>query len=429
MESSAFLECESLTEVRLMEGLQTIGENAFEKCVALQTLEIPSTVVVLGRFAFNRCGSLVDVHLSKTGLVVLERSIFRKCTSLRGISLPPSIETIQYGVFSGCSSLVSVEFLRDSPVEICSFSFKSCKSLANVSVHWYSSMGEDSFLGCKRLEQQQGSAMTGRVVSSRFQEYPVHKKCLNASVTTVNSLRQNVQRSKVEDTSQHHNYHNFIDSFGMTPFHVLLSSATPRPDLLEVLLEEYPPAVLGIKDGRGKRAMDYLISSFTTESKIMMKATLDAWTLNRYFVLSNPLARNDMSRRIADVIFVWSGHEKDGLLRDLFTTQEGYESAENMSLLEMWLWKMALESFESTENQGHVDRSACRFLCGASFVIPVVIGFLGEEVEDSHSSYSTENDSNSSSSNDDGSSDEDYRDDDWSDYEDYNFYQDDWDDY
>jgi len=85
---------------------------------------------------------------------------------------------------------------------------------------------------------------------------------------------------------------------------------------------------------------------------------------------------------------------------------------------------MALVSFESTDDpQGHVDRSACRFLCGASFVIPVVIGFRGEDVEDSYSYYSADSDDSSLSRND-GGFDEDYG------YDDYDSDQeDDWNDY
>ncbi|CAJ1931419.1 unnamed protein product [Cylindrotheca closterium] len=405
IESSSFKKCFSLEKVSLKEGLRRVGYSAFEDCTALHGIEIPSTVVAIGHCCFRKCKSLSDVKLSPR-LLTLEDSVFKSCMRLRAISLPQSIETIGYATFWGCSGLVSVEFPYQRAMSISLDSFGNCRSLANISIPSQSTDG--SFFGCDRLEEQRGAAEIGHLTTLRWQEHPVHRKCLYASVTTVEELREEAEYSKVEDTSQQHGYSNLVDSFGMTPLHVLLSSATPRLDLLKVLLDAYPSAVIGMKDSRGKRALDYLVSSCTTQSKNLMKVTIEAWTLNRSFVRANEVARNDMTSRIAALFSEWSGEEKLERLRSLCTAQEGYENAEKISLLEMWLWKMAMLSFANTYGEGPVVRSACRFGCGALFSIPAIIEFCGRDIKDSYSSNSDNSDTNSSSSYYRGL-DEDYR--------------------
>ena len=85
------------------------------------------------------------------------------------------------------------------------------------------------------------------------------------------------------------------------------------------------------------------------------------------------------------------------------------KTARNFQFLRCGYEKWLLLSFESTDDQGHADRCAYRFRCGASFIIPAIIGFLDGDVEDSHSSYSGDTDNYSSSSYED-SFDEDYLD-------------------
>lgn len=93
------------------------------------------------------------------------------------------------------------------------------------------------------------------------------------------------------------------------------------------------------------------------------------------------------------VLSAWCRPEKVELLRDLCLAHEGYEKTETFVLLELWLWKVALLSFESTDVEAdfeaHVDRRACRFRCGASFIVPAIVGFLGWDVAYSCSSSSS----------------------------------------
>lgn len=58
--------------------------------------------------------------------------------------------------------------------------------------------------------------------------------------------------------------------------------------------------------------------------------------------------------------------------------------------------------FYTSVDQGLVSRKACRFRCGASFIIPTIIGFLGWDVEDSLSSRSADEELGSYSSSESG---------------------------
>jgi len=316
---------------------------------------------------------------------------------LRAISLPLSIGIIGSKAFAGCSSLVSAEFPLGTKVSIGTLAFEDCSALANLSLPKDCGYlrNDSEFDGCKALfdkTRKIGSPSIIATLESRFRSRPVHKSCYHASTTTVDQLRRDIERSRsdgsnCDDLPKRHRSHNLVDLFGMTPFHVLLSSATPRQDLLGVLLEEYPPWLIGMKDGRGKRAMDYLCMSCTRESQLLMKAVLEGW-VDRPFIQSNTRAREDMARRIEGVLCEWNGQGKVVLLKGLYGAEKGYRKVEATSLLELWLWKMMM-IVSSGADDGEDDlmyRGGCRVQCGALFIIPAVMEYyLGDDVEDSDS--------------------------------------------
>ncbi|CAJ1946041.1 unnamed protein product [Cylindrotheca closterium] len=73
----------------------------------------------------------------------------------------------------------------------------------------------------------------------------------------------------------------FADDFRMSPFHILFSTVEPRGDMLEVLLKKFPYHVLGWKDADGKLAMDYLVSNWTYQNKILLQMALQSWIFGR----------------------------------------------------------------------------------------------------------------------------------------------------
>ncbi|CAJ1955693.1 unnamed protein product [Cylindrotheca closterium] len=115
----------------------------------------------------------------------------------------------------------------------------------------------------------------------RFDNFPIHKKYYHASVTTIDELAREIELSMQSSqegnttTSDH-----LVDPFGMAPFHFLLSAANCRTDLLQVLLNAYPPNVIGWKDVNGKTAIEYLTQrSFhlDEDARTMLRRALQRW--------------------------------------------------------------------------------------------------------------------------------------------------------
>lgn len=71
----------SLINLKLPEGLVSIGNYAFQYCRALKSLEIPSCVKSIGNCAFFDCTSLTSVEIPSEG-VNLGTEVFYGCSSL-----------------------------------------------------------------------------------------------------------------------------------------------------------------------------------------------------------------------------------------------------------------------------------------------------------------------------------------------------------
>ncbi|CAJ1970035.1 unnamed protein product [Cylindrotheca closterium] len=160
--------------------------------------------------------------------------------------------------------LQSVELHPDADIEIEAHAFGDNKQLCNISsqnspsarinknalrsTSEYSWDSEEAYLKLKCWE-------------SRYFGYPVHrpKLCYHASTTTVVELRKAAIECKATvkpdlgyssfgsdpDDGSDASDVSFGDpaldaSFNLTPFHVLLSAAKRRTDLLEVLLDKFP---------------------------------------------------------------------------------------------------------------------------------------------------------------------------------------------
>ncbi|CAJ1966232.1 unnamed protein product [Cylindrotheca closterium] len=215
--------------------------NVLENVHSWKKVYFPASVTYIMERAFMGCASLSDVHLVE-GLQVIEEGAFADCVSLAAIQIPSTVESVAYEAFSNCQSLICIEISSSSSVELCDGALVGCQSLVNICLpktnkdEKYSYLESWRFHGCPLLQQQYDCWLLGRMVKARFNVHPIHFKCYHASETTAEELRLAIQSSfgtrKDEDESDL----LLMDSFGMTPFHVLLASAKARMDLLLVLL-------------------------------------------------------------------------------------------------------------------------------------------------------------------------------------------------
>ncbi|KAL3931203.1 MAG: hypothetical protein SGBAC_011415 [Bacillariaceae sp.] len=391
---TALCGCTSLREVNIEAGnLRVIRSQTFSELYNLQTINIPSTVERIEGRAFQSCRSLIVIKFQK-GLRNIDDKAFYLCKNLQAVELPASIETIGDHAFGECPKLVSVGWEdHHSTVTIHKDALAQCKSLVNISLpsqcripHCFPRTRNDKiFQGCEALEKQYGSMMTKHNLMHRFENLPIHKKCYQASsVTTADELAREIESSK--QMFQENTNDLLVDPFDMTPFHVLLSAASCRIDLLQVLLDSYPPAALGWKDVNGKRAFEYLTQRkfLTEDSRHMLRMALVGWLVDSISSWKGlDVWKSDMARRVDAIVAEDEMEQRESLLEDALVVLSRYERITATTLLELSLWKMELKSVNASADDGtriiveKYDREAFRIRSGASVVIPNVIALLG----------------------------------------------------
>jgi hypothetical protein len=120
--SYAFLGCESLKSVQLPNGLEYIGVGAFQNCKLNESVDIPSSVKELPISAFENNNMLKNVHLSESGVRIIEKKCFYNCWNLNEIVIPHSVLIINRA-FPGCYNLKKIVLKSmDFRVELNDFS-------------------------------------------------------------------------------------------------------------------------------------------------------------------------------------------------------------------------------------------------------------------------------------------------------------------
>ncbi len=132
IETNAFRNCSSLTNIIIPNGVTSVGAYAFYKCSSLESITLPNSVTTMGANAFNGCNSLMSATLSNN-LMSIEGSVFAFCNSLAGITLPNTITSIGGSAFHECSSLTSI-VISDNVTSIGIEAFRGCTSLTSITL-------------------------------------------------------------------------------------------------------------------------------------------------------------------------------------------------------------------------------------------------------------------------------------------------------
>lgn len=75
--------CSSLKEIKLPNGLISIGSGAFTDCTSLEMIVIPSDVKEIEYAAFSGCTSLSDFEIKSPLLTYVGGSVFDNCYNLK----------------------------------------------------------------------------------------------------------------------------------------------------------------------------------------------------------------------------------------------------------------------------------------------------------------------------------------------------------
>ena len=139
-----------VTNVRIKEGVTSIGEDAFRDCSNLVSVTIPDSVKTIGKYAFRNCINLKGITIPDSVTDILSWA-FLGCESLKSVTIPSSIKLLQCGVFCSCDNLTNVN-IPDSMKRIGDFAFSGCTSLTSINIpNSVTEIGACAFNGCSNL--------------------------------------------------------------------------------------------------------------------------------------------------------------------------------------------------------------------------------------------------------------------------------------
>ncbi|NLD26974.1 MAG: leucine-rich repeat protein, partial [Acholeplasmataceae bacterium] len=185
---NAFLNCSSLVNINLSDGLEEIGAHAFSGCSGLKEINLPSSLISIGFAAFEDCSNLETLVLPFIGetdktnnylghlfgaasalenaqyipqtlrkveiyhVTALPSRALYNCSMLEEIILPDDLESIGEEAFALCNGLVSIELA--SPLKtIQNRAFADCLGLKEAFIpDSVQSIGFAIFEGCDNLE-------------------------------------------------------------------------------------------------------------------------------------------------------------------------------------------------------------------------------------------------------------------------------------
>jgi hypothetical protein len=103
-----------INDIRISDGVTSIGDGAFWGCVSLSSVTIPDSVTVIGSWAFQDCASLTSVTIPNS-ITEIGSWAFQNCASLTRITISDSVKTIGRWAFSGCASLTNISVDQSNP--------------------------------------------------------------------------------------------------------------------------------------------------------------------------------------------------------------------------------------------------------------------------------------------------------------------------
>jgi hypothetical protein len=395
IEDRMFFNCNSLTHIEIPSKVTKIGVKAFLGCEGLKHLRIPSSVVAIGARAFSCCRQLTSVHLLGN-LHTIETGTFYDCSSLTHARIPSSVTRIESGAFAYCTRLISLE-LPEGLGTINLGGECDCSSLVNLVIpseqDYEQPYDVDSFM--ESLKLRHVASNFDDLVSKlqhRFDDLPVHRLCYYQSYYPVMEAMDNLRQSMLDADP---GAGPKVDSFGMTPFHILALSQTPNLSLLQALMKVYKVDIIRTKDKFGSTSIDYLCMNQTPASALVIRSLLTI-VAERVRWLGLVRWKSDMVASM-DEALATEFSSRGGEIGMLYFKLATYERLESVSLLELALWKIKIESCKAAYETDHqrdeassrpetrrldkvhldgVDRQSCRINSGADVVISNVLTFL-----------------------------------------------------
>lgn len=78
----------SVTSIKIPDGVTNIEDSAFEACSSLSSVKIPDSVTSIGRQAFYGCSNLSSIEILPDSVAFIGEEAFADCSSLTSIKAP-----------------------------------------------------------------------------------------------------------------------------------------------------------------------------------------------------------------------------------------------------------------------------------------------------------------------------------------------------
>jgi hypothetical protein len=103
------LNCSSLEEITLHEGIVEIGIEAFGGCESLSSLVLPSKLNTIETYAFKNCSALKEITIPE-GVLEIRPYAFESCTSLETLTIRSKTAKLFSNILYGASLLTEIRF-------------------------------------------------------------------------------------------------------------------------------------------------------------------------------------------------------------------------------------------------------------------------------------------------------------------------------
>jgi len=150
LDDGAFYQCASLTTLTIPDAVTRIGVETFWGCAGLTNVSFGNSVQVISDYAFEGCAKLRNVTIPG-GVTNIGVSAFDSCTGLVDVVLSNGLKVIGQSAFEGCASLASIT-IPDSVTDMGGWTFSDCTSLTHVTIPGsLTNIADYMFYACSNL--------------------------------------------------------------------------------------------------------------------------------------------------------------------------------------------------------------------------------------------------------------------------------------
>lgn len=140
MGEKEFLDCISLEELIIPEGVTTIPKEFAKNATSLKKVVLPSTITTIKEAAFRSIGNIENLVIPE-GCTTIESYAFKE-SGVVNVVIPSTVTSIGQTVFEGCASMKS---LHCKASKIPASTFSSCTALETIILENTVEIGEKAF--------------------------------------------------------------------------------------------------------------------------------------------------------------------------------------------------------------------------------------------------------------------------------------------